>query len=100
MGEGYAIQPWLVWSVLAALLMLGAWLRMGGYLLCLGLAALLALVEALAGARSLWQIASFIVASCVLFLLYWGMYGKKNMEKTSPKGDGNRDSDTEGGAKG
>ncbi|MDD5557165.1 MAG: hypothetical protein PHN82_07950 [bacterium] len=69
MQEAAAVQPWLVWGILAAVLMLGAWMRMGSYLYWLGAAAILALVEAAAGCRLAIQIATFAAASSVPALL-------------------------------
>jgi len=65
------VQHWLVWSIVTALLMLGAWMKMGSYLFFLGLAALLALGESVCNARLSVQIVSFVVASCVLALLHY-----------------------------
>jgi len=67
------VQHWLVWAIIAALLMLGAWLRMGSYLFYLGLAALLALAEAVLHIRLRWQLASFVAASAVFALLSWAV---------------------------
>ncbi len=82
--EGYTIQPWLVWAVVTVLLMLGAWMRMGAYLACLGTAALLSMLEAKAfGWEVPWQIGSFIAVSIVLFLFYWNISGKKGPESAA-----------------
>jgi membrane protein implicated in regulation of membrane protease activity len=69
----YIVQHWLVWGIVVALLMLGAWMRMGFYLFYLGLAALLALVEALFHVRLRWQLASFVAASAILAYLNWAI---------------------------
>ncbi len=74
--EGYVIQPWLVWGILAVLFILGAWMRMGSYLLCLGLAALVALVEATSQLTLKWQIGSFVIASCLFVFLSWLFRGR------------------------
>lgn len=82
--EGYTIDPWLVWSVVTVLLMLGAWMKMGAYLGYLGIAALLSLLEAkVLGWEVPWQIGSFVAVSLLLFLFYWNISGKK----ASGKGD-------------
>ena len=84
--EGYDIQPWLVWGIVSALLMMGAWMRVGAYLFYLGLAALLALVESLFEVRLRWQVVSFVAASCVFAFCYWCLLGKPGEgEKTSKK---------------
>lgn len=67
--DPYIVQHWLVWAIVAALLMFGAWMRMGSYLFYLGVAALIALAEALLRLRLRWQLGSFIAASVVPWLL-------------------------------
>jgi membrane protein implicated in regulation of membrane protease activity len=74
--EGYVIQLWLVWSILAVLFMLGAWMRMGAYLWGLALAALIALVESIYPMALKWQIGSFIIASGLFFFSGWLLKGR------------------------
>jgi membrane protein implicated in regulation of membrane protease activity len=71
--DPYMVQHWLVWSIVVVLLMLGAWMKMGSYLFYLGLAALLALAEAIRGFRLSIQIVSFVVASIVLVCGSWAI---------------------------
>lgn len=74
--EGYVIQPSLVWSILVVLFMVGAWMRMGSYLWCLGLAALIALVELGFDIALRWQIGSFVIASGAFYFLSRSFRGK------------------------
>lgn len=71
--DPYTVQPWMPWAVVTALLMLGAWMRMGSSLFVLGIAALVALVEAVLRYPRWVQIASFVAASCVLAVLHWAL---------------------------
>lgn len=76
------VQHWLVWSILTALLMLGAWMKMGSYLFYLGLAAIIALVEALYCFRVSVQILSFVAASIVLVCGSWAISARVQKKKT------------------
>ncbi len=79
----YMVQNWLVWSIVVVLLMLGAWMKMGSYLFWLGLAALLALVEAILH-FGLWvQIVSFVMASIVLVCGSWAISSRMQKRKTA-----------------
>jgi membrane protein implicated in regulation of membrane protease activity len=74
--DPYTVQPWLPWALVTALLMMGAWMRMGSSLFVLGVAALVALVEAALKYPRRVQIASFVAVSCVLAFLQWA-YGRR-----------------------
>jgi membrane protein implicated in regulation of membrane protease activity len=69
--DPYMVQPWLPWALVATLLILGAWMRMGPSLFALGVAALIAMVEAILKYPRRVQIASFVAASCVLVFVHW-----------------------------
>jgi membrane protein implicated in regulation of membrane protease activity len=79
------VQPWMPWAVVATLLLLGAWMRMGSSLLALGAAAVVALAEAVAGYGLRVQIASFATASCILALLQWA-HGRARGAGTARRG--------------
>ena len=85
--DPYMVQHWLAWSIVVVLLMLGAWMKMGSYLFYLGLAALLALVEAILRFRLSIQIVSFVVASIVLVCGSWAISSRMQKRKTALPGD-------------
>jgi membrane protein implicated in regulation of membrane protease activity len=76
------VQHWLVWGILTALLMLGAWMKMGSYLFYLGLAALIALVEAVYRFSLSVQILSFVAASIVLVCGSWTISARVQKRKS------------------
>ena len=80
------VQHWLVWSILTALLMLGAWMKMGSYLFYLGLAAVIALVEAVYRFRVSVQILSFVVATIVLVCGSWAISARIQKRKSGGSG--------------
>ncbi|MEI6632553.1 MAG: hypothetical protein WCP22_01910 [Chlamydiota bacterium] len=71
--DPYTVQPWMPWALVTALLMMGAWMRMGSSLFVLGIAALVALVEALLKYPRPVQIASFVATSGVLAFAHWAI---------------------------
>ena len=91
--EEYGIPPWLVWGIVTVLLMMGAWMRLGVYLFYLGVAALLALGEAIYGVSLRWQIVSFVAASSILSLCYWYLGGRAARARS--KGSEKEDAATE-----
>lgn len=84
MMDPYMVQHWLAWGIVAALLMLGAWMKAGAYLFPLGLAALLALGESIANVRLLYQVVSFVTASCVLVLIHYAFSARMQKRKAAP----------------
>lgn len=76
--DPYTVQPWMPWALVTALLMMGAWMRMGSSLFVLGIAALVALIEALLKYPRPVQIASFVAASCVLAFAHWALGRKRS----------------------
>ncbi|MCX6356857.1 MAG: hypothetical protein NT045_03110 [Candidatus Aureabacteria bacterium] len=87
MMDPNVVQHWLVWSIVAALLMLGGWLKTGSYLLMLGIAALLSLVEAILHVRLVVQVVSFVAASAILVLINWAV-ATRLQKRTPPGGAG------------
>jgi len=85
--DPYMVQHWLVWSIVVVLLMLGAWMKMGSYLFYLGLAALLALVEAILRFRLSIQIVSFVVASIVLVCGSWAIASRMQKRRAALSGE-------------
>ena len=83
------VQPWMPWAVVATLLLLGVWMRMGSSLLPLGVAAVVALAVAVAVYGLGVQIASFATASCILALLQWA-YGRRREAGTARRGEDRR----------
>lgn len=92
--DPYTVQPWLPWALVTALLMLGAWMRMGSSLFVLGIAALVALVEALLKYPRWVQIVSFVAASGVLAFANWAM-GRRRCG-AAPCGCGRKQTPREG----
>jgi len=83
----YEVQHWHAWLIVVVLLMLGAWMRMGSYLLLLGIAAIIALIEAWMKVRLPWQVATFVAASLILSLIHWAMASRKGGKGKPSTGD-------------
>lgn len=94
--DPYTVQPWMPWTLVTALLMLGAWMRMGSSLFVLGIAAIIALVEAVLKYPLRVQVASFVTASCILAFAHWavgrghagGGSCRCGQDRTAPGSDG------------
>jgi|ADurb_Cas_01_Slu_FD_contig_31_2661485_length_1573_multi_6_in_0_out_0_2 membrane protein implicated in regulation of membrane protease activity len=86
--DPYTVQPWMPWAVVTALLMLGAWMRMGSSLFALGIAAAIALVEALLRYPLAAQVATFVVSSGALVFAQWVLGRGRGRGGGAPAGKG------------